>query len=614
VSKKLVTLERQKSVSKKLVTLAIVAFCLVVFAAQAAQAATPPARSGPVLQGAAFQLGLLSSDSQYQPQLLSHGYKTLTPEFEQYMDQVETSNGYFDFSKPDAMLAFAQAHGLELRGHVLMWGLQVPYWVTNPSTPWTAATLTAVMDNWITTVMTRYKGQIHEWDVINEPLNDDGTLKAGDQTTDSMHRNIWGRIIGQGYIEHALRTAHAADPSARLVINEYSNEYLWAKSDALYSIAQDFKNRGVPLDAIGFQIHSDTRWPVPYADLKSNMTRFGALGLRTEITEMDVGTSHYSGTQDQKYAAEATIYHDAAQACLDSPTCWEFTTWGFTDKYTWLGSSELPLPFDINYAAKPAWTAIQSVLGSSADTTPPSAPTNLNSPSHTSSSVSLSWTASTDNVGVTGYQVFRGGTQVGTPTSTSYTDTGLAASTLYTYTVKARDAAGNVSAASNSVSVTTSSGGISSTAWYNVVNQNSGLCVDAYNWQTTDGTAVQQWGCGAAQGGSPQTNQEWQFQPTDSGYYKVLSRSAAAQNEVWDVTGGPSYTGDGVQVQLWHYIGGTNQQWMPVSLDSTHYKFIARHSSKCLNVTAASTAYGARLQQWTCNGQPQQSFSLVAQP
>jgi chitodextrinase len=93
------------------------------------------------------------------------------------------------------------------------------------------------------------------------------------------------------------------------------------------------------------------------------------------------------------------------------------------------------------------------------DTTPPSAPTNLTSPSHTSSSVSLSWTASTDNVGVTGYQIFRNGAQVGTSTTTSFTNSGLAASTTYSFTVKATDAAGNVSATSNTINVTTSAGG-----------------------------------------------------------------------------------------------------------------------------------------------------------
>ncbi len=92
------------------------------------------------------------------------------------------------------------------------------------------------------------------------------------------------------------------------------------------------------------------------------------------------------------------------------------------------------------------------------DTTAPTVPGGLTSPSKTSSSVSLSWTASTDNVGVTGYLVFRNGTQVGSPTSTSYTDSGLAASTAYSYTVKARDAAGNTSVASSTLNVTTSAG------------------------------------------------------------------------------------------------------------------------------------------------------------
>ncbi len=314
--------------------------------------AAVPARTGPVLLGTAFQYGAIQTDPAYTTQLLSHNFKVLTPEWEQYMDQVETSPGVFDFSKPDAMLQFAQSNGLQMRGHVLIWGLQVPAWLTNPATPWTRATLLAVMNQWITTAMNRYAGSIHEWDVVNEPLNDDGTYK----------QNIWQQVIGNDYIEQALVIAHAADPTARLYINEYSTEWLWPKSDALYAIAQDFAARAVPLDGIGFQVHSDTRWPAAYSDLLANMTRLGNLGLRTDITEMDVGTSHYPGTQAQKYEAQRVIYDDAARACQAAPSCWAFTTWGFTDSYTWLGTSESPLPFDTSYQAKPAWAAITSRL------------------------------------------------------------------------------------------------------------------------------------------------------------------------------------------------------------------------------------------------------------
>jgi glucosylceramidase len=155
------------------------------------------------------------------------------------------------------------------------------------------------------------------------------------------------------------------------------------------------------------------------------------------------------------------------------------------------------------------------------------------------------------------------------------------------------------------VRVYRSSSSINSGAWYSVVNQNSGSCVDDANWGTTNGSIVQQWGCGGGQ-----NNQEWQFTPTDSGYYTVTSRNASL---VWDVTRGPGATGVGVPIQLWSYGGGTNQQWMPVSLGNGTYKFVARNSGLCLDVPSASTANGVQLQQYTCNGTAAQSFVVTQQ-
>jgi hypothetical protein len=148
-----------------------------------------------------------------------------------------------------------------------------------------------------------------------------------------------------------------------------------------------------------------------------------------------------------------------------------------------------------------------------------------------------------------------------------------------------------------------SSATISTTAWYNIVNTNSNQCVDAADWGTSNGTAVQQYTCGAAQ-----YNQEWQFQPTDSGYYRVVSRNATSL--VWDVTGGPWATADGIPIQLWTYAGNTNQQWMPVALGDGAFKFVTRNSSKCLDVPGATTAVLARLQQYDCNGTGAQSYTL----
>lgn len=146
---------------------------------------------------------------------------------------------------------------------------------------------------------------------------------------------------------------------------------------------------------------------------------------------------------------------------------------------------------------------------------------------------------------------------------------------------------------------------ITASSFYRITNRNSGKCVDDTAWGTANGTAVQQYGCGG-----DQANQQWQLRPTDSGYYNVLSRHAPSQG--WDVAGGPGATGTGVKVQLWG-IGGSgsaNQQWLPVALGGGYYRFVARHSGKCLDVPSSSIDNGVVLQQWDCNGTAAQAFLL----
>ncbi|WP_308407217.1 RICIN domain-containing protein [Streptomyces sp. RK76] len=147
-------------------------------------------------------------------------------------------------------------------------------------------------------------------------------------------------------------------------------------------------------------------------------------------------------------------------------------------------------------------------------------------------------------------------------------------------------------------------GGIDSSKWYSVVNANSHKCIDAAAGGTRNGTAVQQWTCTAGN-----SNQQWQFQPTDGGFYKVVSRNATAQ--AWDVSGGASATANGVKIQLWGYGGGTNQQFKPVQHTDGTWSFNPRNNTgQCLDITDVSTNDGARLQQWTCTGGPAQAFTL----
>ncbi|MFE2054404.1 RICIN domain-containing protein [Streptomyces sp. NPDC056465] len=146
-------------------------------------------------------------------------------------------------------------------------------------------------------------------------------------------------------------------------------------------------------------------------------------------------------------------------------------------------------------------------------------------------------------------------------------------------------------------------GSIDPSAWYRVRNSNSGACLDAADWGTADGTALQQWACGTG------ANQSWQFRPTGDGTYQVVNRHNA---KVWDVDGGPGATGNGIKVHLWSYAGGSNQQWRPESAGTGgQYRFTARHSGKCLTVDNSSKADGARLSQQPCDGSPAQAFTLT---
>ncbi|MFH8872817.1 RICIN domain-containing protein [Streptomyces griseus] len=146
-------------------------------------------------------------------------------------------------------------------------------------------------------------------------------------------------------------------------------------------------------------------------------------------------------------------------------------------------------------------------------------------------------------------------------------------------------------------------GSIDPAAWYQVRNAGSGACLDAADWGTANGTALQQWSCGAG------ANQGWQFRPTSGGHYQVVNRHNA---KVWDVDGGSGATADGTKVHLWSYEGGANQQWRPEALaGGGQYRFVARHSGKCLGVDNSSTADGARLSQQPCSGSPAQAFTLT---
>ena len=321
-------------------------------ASPAAQVATVAAASRePVKLGAAVQHGpLFDAGDQGYARTVSRDYDSITPEYELKLDQVlPIDANRYDFSAADALLAFAESHGKQMRGHTLVWHRALPAWMT--SRAWTRDELLAFLQSYISAVVGHYRGRIAEWDVVNEAFNDDGTYRSC----------LWYDVIGPDYVDAAFRFARAADPAARLYYNDYGGEWVNAKSDAALALATRLRSLGT-IDGVGFQAHFTAKWYPSEAEFGANLARFAIAGLEVGVTEMDVAMGVATGALADKLGQEAAIYGGIARACQAEPACRRFTTWGVTDRHTWLSAADVPLLFDAQYAPKPARSAVLEAL------------------------------------------------------------------------------------------------------------------------------------------------------------------------------------------------------------------------------------------------------------
>ncbi|KUN73136.1 endo-1,4-beta-xylanase [Streptomyces canus] len=284
-------------------------------------------------------------------------FNSLTPGNAMKWGSVEPTRGSYNWAEADQILNFAEAHGQQVRGHTLVWHSQNPSWLTNGT--WTAAQLGQLMNDHIALEVGRYKGRLAAWDVVNEPFNEDGTYR----------QTLWYNGLGTGYIAQALTAARAADPAARLYINDYNVEGVNAKSTALYNLVKSLKEQGVPIDGVGLQAHLIVG-QVP-ATLQQNIQRFADLGVDVAITELDIRMTLPSDST--KLAQQAADYKAVMNACVAVARCAGVTVWGFTDSDSWIPSTfpgqGAATPYDENYAPKPAYYAIAEALGGT--TTPP---------------------------------------------------------------------------------------------------------------------------------------------------------------------------------------------------------------------------------------------------
>jgi endo-1,4-beta-xylanase len=270
--------------------------------------------------GTAVNTEALLRDPPYAA-VLAREFGTVTAESAMKWYRLEPSPGVYDWTAADYLVDFAAYNGQQVYGHTLLWHDAMPAWLTAEVMGRDEAY--ALLRRHVTEVVSHFRGRVWAWDVVNEPLQADGRVRE----------SLWTRSLGPDYIADALRLARAADPSARLFVNDFGIEGVNRKSDALYAMVQRWLAAGVPLDGIGFQTHTSTSAGLP-ASIVANLQRFAALGIDVAITEADVRIP--LPVTPQLLDAQARIYGDAVKACLAVPRCVSFTVWGFSDRYSWV--------------------------------------------------------------------------------------------------------------------------------------------------------------------------------------------------------------------------------------------------------------------------------------
>ena len=286
--------------------------------------------------------------------------------------------GSTDFTATDRLVTWARSKKLRLRAHNL-------FWHRIQNAPWLKAELAAAADpaarlrqlmaERTKNVVGRYRGKVAIWDVINEPL---ALFGPGYDTEDTSvtPKNLFFATLGESYIAEAFRLAHKADPKAKLFLNEL----LWdsrigdPKSDALLALVARLKKARVPIDGVGIQAHAmlgtASPWfPSSTASLKRYIDALGRLGVKVEITELDVRLPLLAD-QPNPLAAQAAVYRRVASACAQARACTGLTVWGQRDSYSWLDSYSLtsatapnnPLLLDASGRRKLAYQAVAAGL------------------------------------------------------------------------------------------------------------------------------------------------------------------------------------------------------------------------------------------------------------
>jgi endo-1,4-beta-xylanase len=303
--------------------------------------------------GSAVDVGALAAEADYR-RVLNREFTHITAENAMKWESIEPERGVFTWEGADAVVANARRHGQEIRGHTLLWHNQLPAWLTAGVADGSigARELRGILRDHIKTQVSRYKGKIRAWDVVNEVVDDDGNLRE----------TIWLTELGPGYIADAFRWAHQADPRAKLYLNDYNLEGDADKIARTFALVKELKRQRAPIHGVGFQGHLSIEFDYP-AGFPGIMRQFTDLGLEAAITEADVRM--LLPATPEKLATQADYYQRMLSTCAANKRCTEFTVWGYTDRHSWVpgffeGEGAACL-MDENLMPKPACRALLSV-------------------------------------------------------------------------------------------------------------------------------------------------------------------------------------------------------------------------------------------------------------
>lgn len=303
--------------------------------------------------GGTVKTSQMQGDSDYIPALTAN-FSQITAEFEMKMESIWRSSDNYYWEASDYLVDFAEDNDMEVHGHVLLWYNSIPTWLANESND--SIVFEANIKSYITEVVSRYQGKIKTWDVVNEVFADNGSLR-----TDDVISPLFNDLVG--FYGRCFQYVRDIDPDAKLFYNDFSVVVNASKRTAIKNMVSRFKSEGYPIDGIGAQFHYNQ--DTSLSRIKEGFSDIASTGLLMHISELDMVMNSgkvdgfiFSNSSAQE---QSNIYKGIVEMYNDLPESQKFaiTTWGVTDKYTWLTDfwhpRVYPLLLDENYNKKPAY-------------------------------------------------------------------------------------------------------------------------------------------------------------------------------------------------------------------------------------------------------------------